>query len=153
MEGRMKQTEMYHLSQWEPGDRILREDFNSDNGKIEAAMRGFGNCGIVYGSYTGTGESSHTLTFSGRPLLVLIQTAKDKPGRCVLLHGCEQCFSTTEVTGPADAAPTTTFLVTWSGNSVTMQMVYANSQNALMNQQYRIYQYVAFLAADEANNA
>lgn len=48
MEGRMKQTEMYHLSQWEPGDRILREDFNSDNGKIEAALLGrLGRCQFI----------------------------------------------------------------------------------------------------------
>lgn len=34
----MKQTQTYQLSQWEPADRILMEDFNADNTKIEAAI-------------------------------------------------------------------------------------------------------------------
>lgn len=34
----MQQTEQFKLSQWEPEDRILREDFNSDNAAIEAAL-------------------------------------------------------------------------------------------------------------------
>ena len=36
----MKQTEHYGLSQWEPTDRILMEDFNADNLKIAAALAG-----------------------------------------------------------------------------------------------------------------
>ena len=34
----MKQTSNYQLNQWDPEDRILREDFNADNGKIDAAL-------------------------------------------------------------------------------------------------------------------
>ena len=33
-------TDNYALSQWERSDRILMEDFNSDNAKIDAALRG-----------------------------------------------------------------------------------------------------------------
>nr|WP_326186108.1 hypothetical protein [uncultured Oscillibacter sp.] len=36
----MKQTETYRLNQWEASDRILREDFNGDNARIEAALAG-----------------------------------------------------------------------------------------------------------------
>lgn len=36
----MRQTEHYELNQWDPTDRILREDFNSDNLKIAAALAG-----------------------------------------------------------------------------------------------------------------
>ncbi|MEG2176554.1 MAG: hypothetical protein RRY97_06720, partial [Oscillibacter sp.] len=36
----MKTTTNYHLNQWDPGDRILRTDFNGDNGKIDAALHG-----------------------------------------------------------------------------------------------------------------
>lgn len=34
----MTQTENYKLNQWERSDRILMEDFNADNAKIEAAL-------------------------------------------------------------------------------------------------------------------
>lgn len=34
----MLQTTKYNLSQWEKTDRILMEDFNSDNAKIDAAL-------------------------------------------------------------------------------------------------------------------
>lgn len=33
-------TEKYHLSQWAASDPVLREDFNADNAKIEAALAG-----------------------------------------------------------------------------------------------------------------
>ena len=34
----MKQTSNYQLNQWDAQDRILREDFNDDNEKIDAAL-------------------------------------------------------------------------------------------------------------------
>ena len=34
----MEQTNNYGLNQWDQQDRILREDFNADNAKIEAAL-------------------------------------------------------------------------------------------------------------------
>ncbi len=36
----MNQTNKYKLSQWSPEDRIRREDFNSDNLKLETALSG-----------------------------------------------------------------------------------------------------------------
>ena len=57
----MNQTSNYQLNQWDAADRILREDFNADNAKIETALAGMaaaqnelaaqiancGNCKIV----------------------------------------------------------------------------------------------------------
>ena len=34
----MKQTPNYQLSQWEKMDRLLMEDFNRDNAKLDAAL-------------------------------------------------------------------------------------------------------------------
>ena len=34
----MNQTSNYQLNQWDAEDRILREDFNRDNEKIDAAL-------------------------------------------------------------------------------------------------------------------
>ena len=79
----MEHTEYHQLCLWDPEDRILREDFNSDNAKTEAALAdlteavaGCGNCKIVYGSYTGTGNYSsahpNTLDFSGEPRFIVV---------------------------------------------------------------------------------
>ena len=35
----MKQTSNYQLNQWEKTDRILMEDFNGDNAKVDAALK------------------------------------------------------------------------------------------------------------------
>ena len=34
----IKKTANYQLNQWDPGDRILREEFNEDNARIDAAI-------------------------------------------------------------------------------------------------------------------
>ena len=69
-----QQTPNYKLSRWAGTDRILMEDFNADNEKIEAALAahaarlaGVGNCKIEYGTYIGDGTygqaHQQTLTF------------------------------------------------------------------------------------------
>ena len=35
----MQQTTNYHLNQWAPEDRILRTNFNSDNAKVDTAIK------------------------------------------------------------------------------------------------------------------
>ncbi len=39
----MKKTNKYQLSQWEKTDRLMMEDFNGDNAKLEAALAGHDN--------------------------------------------------------------------------------------------------------------
>lgn len=78
----MEQTMNYQLSQWDAEDRILREDFNADNAKIEAALSlvaeqaalvtHCGNCQLFYGTYTGKGSGATTLSFEKKPLMVII---------------------------------------------------------------------------------
>ena len=34
----MKYTKNYQLNQWDAADRVLREDFNADNRKVDAAL-------------------------------------------------------------------------------------------------------------------
>ena len=62
----MNKTANFQLTQWEKTDRILMEEFNSDNEKIDTALKSnadgvaalqtalasCGNCKIVYGTYT-----------------------------------------------------------------------------------------------------
>lgn len=82
------QTANYQLSQWESTDRILMDDFNSDNSKIDAQMKAntdaiaeiqkaYGNCKVSVGTYVGSGtygsSNQNKLTFSGKPMLVVIR--------------------------------------------------------------------------------
>ena len=66
-------TTNYQLNQWEATDQVLRTDFNADNAKIDAALKGLaekdtaleamvsaataaaGNCNMELITYTGTG--------------------------------------------------------------------------------------------------
>lgn len=76
-------TEHYHLHQWTPEDAFLRTDFNTDLsaidqalGELDSAVDLCGNCEVIHGSYTGTGEigdeTPNTLTFPVKPELVTI---------------------------------------------------------------------------------
>ena len=83
-------TPNYSLSQWEPGDDVLRADFKADNAKIDAALKAeadaravqaaqianLGNCQIYTTSYVGSGNAGPSypcsLTFPKAPALVLI---------------------------------------------------------------------------------
>lgn len=86
----MNKTANFQLTQWEKTDRIMMEDFNRDNEKIDTALKSSadgvaalqtalekcGNCRITISSYTGTGTlgEAHptSLTFAEPPLLVFI---------------------------------------------------------------------------------
>ena len=86
-----QQTPNYRLSRWAGTDRILMEEFNSDNEKIDTALKASedkaaaalaavascGNCKIATGTYTGTGKygvgNENSLTFPFEPKLVIVQ--------------------------------------------------------------------------------
>lgn len=90
-----QQTGNYQLSQWAGADRILLADFNSDNAKIDTAMKALadaveaettarraadeamGNCSITVSSYTGTGTSGSSnptiINFTRKPIAFIIR--------------------------------------------------------------------------------
>lgn len=90
----MKRTSIYKLNQWEKSDRIMMEDFNADNLKVEGALAGLaeadqarrdeivaltaamalkGNCQLWTTSYVGDMNSTNiTITFPKKPTLVCI---------------------------------------------------------------------------------
>ena len=72
----MTQTPNFQLNQWSPEDYVRRTDFNADNAKIDAALNQKGNCRIVTGSYTGTGEyginHKNSISFDFLPKMVII---------------------------------------------------------------------------------
>ena len=109
-----QETPNYRLSRWAGTDRILVEEFNDNWDKIDTALKGnadgvaalqtalasCGNCKIVYGTYTGNGKygsaNPNKLTFSGKPVLVIVQApakAATAPLPPSHFRKCPQAFS------------------------------------------------------------
>ena len=65
----MNYTKNYQLNQWEPSDRVLREDFNKDNMKIDAALHTMQGAlpELVLGTYTGDGSAVRTVDLALPP--------------------------------------------------------------------------------------
>ena len=59
-------TEHYQLHAWEPGDTFLREEFNENFAKLDAATR------IVTGTYSGNGTASRFISLGFTPQALLI---------------------------------------------------------------------------------
>ena len=151
----LNQTANYGLSQWEATDRILMEDFNSDNSKIDAALTGldtraaaleaaaggFGNCRIEYKTYTGSGSGSNTLTFSGKPLFVFVTGATQRQF-VYLVQGATLQMG-------FDGAYSRNMSVSWSDNSVTWYNSSDGDASFQCNLAGQTYMAVAFLAAGE----
>ena len=97
------QTPNYALNQWERDDRILMDDFNADNTKIDAAIKAeaeartaetaalagkLGNCKVVLRTYVGNGTYSNTsptgISFDGPPPTLVFLTSRTT--RSIILH-------------------------------------------------------------------
>lgn len=166
----MNHTTNYSLSQYEAADRVTRDAFNSDNRKIDAALKtvadaassaqatasaaqstanGKGNCFIETGSYAGSGTSGqanpNTLTFSFPPKLVVISADTGSPNRspCVLgvfVRG--QTSAQTNWNGNNNGSPTYSVAVSWQGNSVSWYFP-ASSSTTQLNDSGVTYYYAA----------
>ncbi len=153
----MTETKNYNLNQWDAADPVRREDFNSDNAILDAALLGHdaalsshalalarrGNCKIVAGTYTGTGsfgsDRPNSLDFGGRPILVMIFQPFN--GYCALMGNPAQYGLWFSVPGQASIA------LTWRSTGVTWFSSQASTQ---MNELNGFdYSYFALLAADE----
>lgn len=64
----MQQTEHYGLNQWDPTDRILREDFNADNLKIAAALAGKLDRAELFRSFDSPGELQDSSSYNLVPI-------------------------------------------------------------------------------------
>ena len=135
----LNQTANYGLTQWEATDRILMEDFNSDNTKTDAALKENadniaaletavaekGNCQFSYGTYTGSGTygTGHPtkLTFPFEPKLVIIQNmaaaATDTSGSSQ--YGRYIMFLIRPLTSYYFNSGSFSAKITWSGKTVS----------------------------------
>lgn len=72
----MEHTSNYNLSQWAGEDRILREDFNADNAKIEAALQAATETAlaehVTIGSYVGDDTKGRVITLPFTPKAVIL---------------------------------------------------------------------------------
>ena len=147
----MEQTNNYGLNQWDQQDRILREDFNVDNAKIEAAILAAvtaanaandaataaqNTAHVATGSYTGNGKSGRTVSFGVTPKMVHISAPRgrwksvstgwwsDYP--IVLAQGCSDIATFLDEDVNYDATEET---VTLSGSKVTVGKYFCNSKD------------------------
>lgn len=151
------QTPNYALNQWERDDRILMEDFNADNAKIDAALAalesgkaeaaslaalravvaGKGSCQVVTGQYTGYGQygqsNPNSLTFEKPPVLVLVSGTNT----LVMARGGSRGYVLQNGTSER-------IEVSWSGDSLSWYS--ARDSVYQMNTAGMVHYYVAFLA-------
>ena len=101
-------TKNYKLNQWEPEDKVVRTDFNTDNAKIDAALSKKADktaldalaqtvtaaqaaldtrARCAAGSYTGNGAGSLTLNVGFRPKALLIRGLSGDYERLDMLNG------------------------------------------------------------------
>ena len=125
----LNQTANYGLSQWEDTDRILMENFNSDNSKIDTALAGLagqisavsagmGNCEMEVLTYTGAGGAEpRKITFSQVPDVFLVA------GNLAFIMG--QGGKATAILTCKDATYSESFVndvdVAWSGSQLTLR--------------------------------
>ena len=152
----MNKTANFQLTQWEKTDRIMMEDFNRDNAAIDAALKSSadgvaalqtalascGNCKIVYGTYTGNGKSGsanpNKLTFSGKPVLVIVQAQSnttDFDFHLRMIRGCDWAV------GDRDNYSYTNS-VAWGENYVSW---YNDKAGTQFNLQGSVYSYIALI--------
>ena len=138
----LNQTTNYGLTQWEATDRILMEDFNSDNKKVdtaltgldgrtevlESAVQGFGNCQIQVMSYQGDGATSRTFTFSGVPRLVIFLSYNSHMTAISNYSRAWGHFGGTTVSATA----------TWNGNCLTLSSSSGQEVNNLSGTAYQL---------------
>lgn len=65
-------TPNLNLNQWEPNDPVIRQDFNADNAKIDAAVAA--KAELVFGTYVGDGTSNRTIQLGFTPRAVFLIT-------------------------------------------------------------------------------
>ena len=141
----MDQTTNYGLNQWGASDRVQREDFNSDNRKLDAALASIaaaagGGAKLAVGSYIGTGAYEEanpcSLTFAFEPKLVFVQNS----GAQVDMQFWAVRGTTKGVSTNSMSAQMSPLFFTWSGNMLSW---YARNAAAQLNASGTTYYYCA----------
>ena len=170
----MKQTPRYQLCQWENMDRILMEDFNEDNRKIDTALAEvstsaaasaatlaqhaevlpkLGNCQLYSASYVGNGNGypGLTLTFPHPVKFLAIMPDASVDSSALVLSqysGYYVAGGRFHTMGYRDSYLINVELSN-SGKTYRMYRSGDNDGEGIMNVSGRTYHVTALLAADE----
>lgn len=135
----MNYTEKHHLPQWESTDRVLRNDFNDAMTTIDTALAACGNCTIVLGTYTGTGNGdlSPVLQFDSTPLALFLLGG----GYSLWMLSGTSTWSFAHNDGPS-----TPIGSKWENNSVCWWYAGLDHTPAqMLNEKNTVYKYLALL--------
>lgn len=137
-------TQHLGLSLWAADDPILRTEFNTNNQKLDAAIRSVPR--ITVGSYVGNGthgeDSPCSLTFDFEPLLVIIVADHGEylePG-AIFVNGQNRCSGM----GLPDTSTRCLHLqLTWSKNSVSWYTYQDSASDHQLNNSNATYRFFA----------
>lgn len=169
----MEQTTHYKLNQWVKTDRIMMEDFNSDNEKLDTALYGLAASGEAIQAAVDSERSARQTADTA------LETAIAGRGNCFVTWGSYVGDEELEKTLTFERPPVMVIIwnrsnyaspnhlvlirgsdrangygsssanyvsVYWNGNSVNWQ--HSGNPNAEYNKSSEQYYYVAFLTAD-----
>lgn len=138
-------TEHLGLSLWSADDPVLRTEFNANNNKLDSYIRTLPQ--ITVGSYVGTGtagiESPNRLTFSFKPLLVIIVKDTDSSIDLgtIMISGQQQNPGFGHVDSSANCLHLN---LTWSEKTVSWYTTLSNNASNQLNTSGTTYWYCAF---------
>ncbi len=147
----MEHIENYQLSQWAKQGRIMMEDFNADNQKIDVTLGEHaaaltklpfcGNCQIYASDYIGTGkfgkDHPSTMTFPKKPVWITILNNTGRVQVNILPEDVDYEYSS--------ATSNHKVSVKWSGSTLSW---YGSSANVQMNALNASYYGIAFCPLD-----
>ncbi len=134
-------TTNYQLHLWEPEDDFLREEFNENSTKTDAALAAHdkdiaARLRIVSGSYTGSGGSSKTIDFGVEAMVAFLVPDSSTPGDypAVIIRG-QSAGNVSEFSTNSHYH----FSCVWSGTSLTI----TSQSNVTLNRQAVRYRWIA----------
>lgn len=97
----MNHTTNYQLSQWAKSDRIMMDDFNADNQKIDAALKANADAAMQFitGSYVGDGTEDRVIDLGVTPKLVIVIGTYSSASGMISLLTPETCCNVTDSAG------------------------------------------------------
>ena len=86
-------TTNYQLNQWAKTDRLMMDDFNADNQKIDAALKAVadGTMQFITGSYVGDGTENRIIDLGVVPKLVIMLSTYSTATSMISLLTQEVC--------------------------------------------------------------
>ena len=144
----MTKTTNYQLNQWAKSDRVMMDDFNADNQKIDAALGTIPK--LAVGTYTGDGAAENTITLGFKPQLMIIYPAEAGNGNTenitIMLLGDQARFSSsgnTVMVSPYYSGNVLMFDVTRLENGVVLMRSAAWDEKTNMNTTGKSFTYFA----------